>query len=517
MYRATGIMSSLTPYTTVCTTPPASGGRAVCRAFAILVVAAAAACGDGSMELPLTRPPMVVGAVADFELAAGDTTTVDASAYFRDPDGDVLSYETRSSAEEVAIAGVSGSTVRIVALAPGTSTVAITARDPEGRAAALRFEVTVPNRAPAAVGEIPELRLAAADTTRVEVSGYFADPDGETLSYGAASSDSGVAAVAARGDTIDVIGVAPGTATVTVTARDAGGLAAESSFTARVRASEGGFDIVLGFDTTATAARRAAVLAAAELWMSVLAGTELPDMTVDDRIECYGASTTEPVGTIDDLMVLVEFRDIDGPGRTLAQAGVCRLREGSMLPFASVAFFDVSDIDRLIDSGDATELAVHEIAHALGFGLLWHPLGLLRDPALGVGAIDAHFVGPLAIAAFDAAGGTDYAGGAKVPVENLGGAGSANLHWRGSVLGGELMRPLNRLGVPETLSAITIQSMADLGYIVDVSLAEPYTLPGAGAADEKPGRVVDLGDDVLRGPVRVFDLRGRPVRVLYNR
>ena len=496
---------------------PKNAGLAVSRTSVLLIVAGVAACGDGSMELPQTRPPMVIGAVADLDLAVGDTATVDASAYFRDPDGDVLSYETRSSAEEVAAAGVSGNTVRIVALAPGTSTVAITARDPEGRAAALRFEVTVPNRAPVAMGAIPEVRLAAADTTRIDVSGYFADPDGEALSYGAASSDSGVAAVAARGDTIDVIGVAPGTATVTVTARDAGGLAAESSFTARVRASGGGFDIVLGFDTTATAPRRAAVLAAAELWMSVLAGTELPDMTVDDRIECYGASTTEPVGTIDDLMVLVEFRDIDGPGRTLAQAGVCRLREGSMLPFASVAFFDVSDIDRLIDSGDATELAVHEIAHALGFGLLWRPLGLLRDPALGVGAIDAHFVGPLALAAFDAAGGTDYTGGAKVPVENLGGAGSANLHWRGSVLGGELMRPLNRLGVPETLSAITIRSMADLGYIVDVSLAEPYTLPGAGAADEKPGRVVDLGDDVLRGPVQVFDLRGRPVRVLYNR
>lgn len=460
---------------------------------------------------------MVIGAVADFDLAVGDTATVEASGYFRDPDGDVLSFETRSSAEEVAVADVSGSTVRIVALAPGTSTVAITARDPEGRAAALRFEVTVPNRAPVAMGEVPDLRLAVADTTRVDVSGYFADPDGEALGYGVASSDSGVAAVAARGDTIDVIGVAPGTAIVTVTARDAGSLTAESSFTVRVRASGGGFDIVIGFDTAATGPRRAAVLAAAELWMSVLAETELPDVTVDDRIECYGANTTEPVGTVDDLMVLVEFRDIDGPGRTLAQAGVCRLREGSMLPFASVAFFDVSDFDRLIDSGDATELAVHEIAHALGFGLLWRPLGLLRNPALGVGAIDAHFVGPLAIAAFDAAGGTDYTGGAKVPVENLGGAGSANLHWRGSVLGGELLRPLNRLGVPETLSAITIQSMADLGYIVDVSLAEPYTLPGAGAADEKPGREVDPGDDVLRGPVQVFDLRGRLVRVLHNR
>ncbi|WP_419857584.1 leishmanolysin-related zinc metalloendopeptidase [Candidatus Palauibacter irciniicola] len=393
------------------------------RGCALLVAASAAACGDGSTDPPLTRPPMVIGTVADFELVVGDTATLEASGYFRDPDGDVLSFEVRSSAAEVAGAEVSGSTVRVVALAQGTSTVAITARDPEGRAAALRFEVTVPNR----------------------------------------------------------------------------------------------FDIDVRFDTTATEPWRAVVLAAAELWMSVLADTDLPEVAVDDRIECYGANTAEPVGTIDDLMILVEFRDIDGPGRTLAQAGVCRLREGSMLPVASVAFFDVSDFDGLIDSGDATELAVHEIAHALGFGLLWRPLDLLRDPALGVGAIDAHFVGPEAIAAFDAAGGTDYTGGAKVPVENFGGVGSANLHWRGSVLRGELMRPLNRIGSRETLSAITIRSLADLGYRVDASLAEPYTLPGVGAADEKPGRAVDLGDDVLRGPVQVVDAEGRVVRVLRDR
>ena len=389
----------------------------------VLVAASVAACGDGSTDLPLTHAPRAIGALPDLELPRGESALVEVSGLFSDADGDVLSYEVRSSAPGVVAAEVSGGTVRLVALAHGMATVAITARDPQGRAAALRFEVTVPNR----------------------------------------------------------------------------------------------FDIEVRFDSAATEARRAVVLAAAELWMSVLADTELPEVAVGDRIECYGANTAEPVGNVDDLMILVEFRDIDGPGRTLAQAGVCRLREGSMLPFASVAFFDVSDFDGLIDSGDATELAVHEIAHALGFGLLWRPFGLLRDPALGVGAIDAHFVGTEAVAAFDAAGGTDYTEGAKVPVENFGGAGSANLHWRGSVLRGELMRPLNRIGSRETLSAITIRSLADLGYTVDASLAEPYLLPGVGAADETPGRVVDLGDDVLRGPVQVVDPAGRVVRVLRDR
>ena len=485
----------------------------------LVAIAAAAACGDGSTEPPLTRPPVVTGVAPDLELAVGETATLDASLYFSEPDGDALSYEVRSSDPGVVAVELEGSMVLVTAAARGTATVTVAARDPEGRGAALRFRVTVPNRAPVAAGTIADLRPAAGDTVRLEVAGHFADPDGDALAYAAVSSDSGVAAAVASGDTVRVVAVAPGTATVTVTARDPGGLSAALSFEVEVRSPRGAFDIALDFGGTATERQQAAILAAAELWMSVLADTELPDMPLNDHAACHGATVSTPPGTVDDLLVLAEVRDIDGPGRTLAQAGLCRLREGSMLPYLAVMFFDAEDIDDLIDSGDATELAVHEIAHTLGFGLLWRARDLLRDPAFGVGAIDVHFVGPLAIAAFDAAGGADYTGGEKVPVENLGGGGSANLHWRGSVLGGELMRPLNALGAPETFSAITIQSMADLGYTVDVGLAEPYALPGAGAgagaaARDEPARVADLREDVLRGPLQVVDAEGRVVRVL---
>ena len=414
-----------------------------------------------------------------------------------------------------AVVELSGSAVRVSAVARGTATVTVTARDPDGRAAALRFRVTVPNRAPAAAGPIPDLRVTAGDTARLDLAGYFTDPDGDALAYEATSSDERVTLAAAAGDTVWVMALSRGMATVTVTARDPGGLAAELSFGVDVRSAQGAFDITLDFGGTATEPQQVAIRAAADLWMSVLADTELPDMPVDGPLECHGARSSKPAGSIDDLLVLVEIRDIDGPGRTLAQAGLCRLREGSMLPYLSAMFFDAADLDDLIGSGDATELAVHEIAHTLGFGLLWRRLDLLRDPAFGVGAIDAHFVGPLAIAAFDAAGGESYTGGEKVPVENLGGGGSANLHWRGSVLRGELMRPLNALGERETFSAITIQSMADLGYTVDAGLAEPYTLPaGRAGARTEPDRVVELGDDVLTGPVYVVDADGRVVRVL---
>ena len=112
-------------------------------------------------------------------------------------------------------------------------------------------------------------------------------------------------------------------------------------------------------------------------------------------------------------------------------------------------------------------LTLHEMAHVLGIGVgtAWNSFG----PALN-SSNDQHFNGPLAIAAFDAAGGQNYTG-AKVPVE------PDRAHWRAPVLSGEIMGG----GRDRKVSAITIQALADMGYVVDVRQADPYTLPGASA------------------------------------
>ncbi len=121
------------------------------------------------------------------------------------------------------------------------------------------------------------------------------------------------------------------------------------------------------------------------------------------------------------------------------------------------------------------------MAHALGFSahaVVWRHY--LRDRSdydqIGDEIPDPHFLGLLAISAFNAAGGADYAG-AKVPVED----GSTRFtsasdrhHWRESVLRDELMTPIAESAL---ISAITIQAMADIGYVFDVTQADPYTLP----------------------------------------
>ena len=72
------------------------------------------------------------------------------------------------------------------------------------------------NTAPVAEGAISTQSLVAGETITVNVASAFSDPDGDALTYTAASSDLGVANVAVSGTT-PVTGVSAGTAAVTVT------------------------------------------------------------------------------------------------------------------------------------------------------------------------------------------------------------------------------------------------------------------------------------------------------------
>ena len=179
--------------------------------------------------------------------------------------------------------------------------------------------------------------------------------------------------------------------------------------------------------------------------------------------------------------------------------------------------FDTADLEGQERVGNMEQLVLHEMGHVLGIGIIWEDLELLRNPASEEEAPDTYFTGPLAIEAFDDAGGTGY-GGAKVPVENTGGAGTRNSHWRETVMQTELMTGWSEEGNTEPLSTITIQSLADLGYAVDATAADPYRLPDADAARKiDKGRLIPYGNDIWRGPIIVADSAGRVVRVIRPR
>ena len=185
------------------------------------------------------RAPQPIGAIPLASVPAGETTTVDARAYFDDPDGDVLLYVAAISDSTVAMVSVPGGTVMVTALGKGDATVTVTVTDAEGLAAVQQFVVTVPNRAPVALDPFPSMQLSKGGVARVDPTSHFADPDHDTLVLEVASSDLNVARTWVSNDQILIRGVNKGTATITITVRDPEGLATHQAFALEVRKSGG--------------------------------------------------------------------------------------------------------------------------------------------------------------------------------------------------------------------------------------------------------------------------------------
>lgn len=92
------------------------------------------------------------------------------------------------------------------------------------------------NQAPVAVGSIAAVTVDVGATETTDVASSFNDPDGDALTYSAATSDAGVATATVSGSQVSTTGVAAGTATVTITARDPGGLTATQTMAVTVEA-----------------------------------------------------------------------------------------------------------------------------------------------------------------------------------------------------------------------------------------------------------------------------------------
>ena len=279
------------------------------------------------------------------------------------------------------------------------------------------------------------------------------------------------------------------------------------------------YNIELVFINSGSESQNAAFMLAAARWESIIPFdiTDIPfvNQPIEANLCTEGQPTIED--TVDDLRIYVDLSSIDGAGGVLGQAGPCITRTATGLPVVGIMQFDIDDLENLEASDRLIPVILHEMGHVLGFGTIWNRAGLLRNPSVppaGTPGVDTHFAGPLAIGAFDDAGGTGYTGGEKVPVENSGSEGSGDSHWRESLFGNELMTPAIS-GSTNPLSAISVQSLADVGYRVEVGLADPYSRVFTAAAPAlELGPVIDLRGDVRRGPIYEVDHQGRVVRVI---
>ncbi|MDE2981350.1 MAG: hypothetical protein OXU74_09155 [Gemmatimonadota bacterium] len=457
------------------------------------------------------RAPTVTTPIPEQSIQSGQPATIDLSTHFADPDGDVLSYTARASSSDVVDVTVQGTTVILRARAKGTARVSVTATDPGGLTAEQSFTVSVANRAPTAVGRLPDLTIVRDENRTLRISGYFSDPDGDVLTYAGATADPGIARASVSGAAVTLTGVTVGETTLTLTATDPEGLTATqtSRLTVIGRGGGSGFSLTIEYLSSATRAVRTAIDRAAARWESILSATDFADATANSAFTCTlrGVSYTVSVGTfVDDIVIAVGAGEIDGSESpsVAASAGLCATRSGSNTPAIGVIVFDSADLDQLERLGLLTTVALHEIGHILGIGQTSSWSGLVR------GTSDPHFTGTRAVAAFDAAGGRGYSG-AKVPVQSTDDTG----HWRESVLGLELMTPSLRSGATNPLSAITVQALADMGYSVNASLATGFTLAAGDAADiAGPAPTIYLHGDFVGGPVVMIDEDGNVVRVI---
>jgi subtilisin-like proprotein convertase family protein len=195
---------------------------------------------------------------------------------------------------------------------------------------------------------------------------------------------------------------------------------------------------------------------AANRWSEAIVG-DLPTFTVDGE-------------QIDDLLILAEGIDIDGPNNILGQAGPTHVRPGSMIPVKGIMSFDSADLDQMEQSGELLDVIIHEMGHVLGIGTLWAPLRLIASS----GTNDPLFIGPAAMREYGRLLGTTDP--IAVPVANTGGGGTREGHWREITFDSELMTGFDDPG-KNAMSRLTIASLQDLGYQVNLDAADPYSLP----------------------------------------
>ena len=262
-----------------------------------------------TVEIP-NRAPEPVGTIPALTVETGRTATLEVASYFRDPDGDALTYAVASSDTNVAAVGRSGSTVTVRGVRAGTATITVTARDPDGLTAAQTFRVTVetPNRAPEPVGTIRALTIVAGRTETLDVASYFRDPDGDALTYTVVSSDTDVAGVGRSGSTVTVRGVAAGTATITVTARDPDGLTAAQSFTVTV--TPPGPDLAFAGVTPVSATLRPGAAVTFTFWIrnqgtvatgaTTIRAMRSTNQTISPRDTELGSYSLSPLGAAQD-------------------------------------------------------------------------------------------------------------------------------------------------------------------------------------------------------------------------
>ena len=216
------------------------------------------------------------------------------------------------------------------------------------------------------------------------------------------------------------------------------------------------FTIKVRFHKGLTKAQKRVFKKAAARWQELIVG-DLPRVRVRGEI-------------IEDVLIEAKGADLGGRGGTLGQAGPTWLRPDTLLPAMGIMEFDIADLQAMEDEGTLQSVIVHEMGHVLGLGTIWQGKELLD----GAGTANPIFTGRRASKEFAKL--LKTSGSTPVPVENRGGPGTRDGHWRERVFGNEIMTGFLS-GDMQPFSRMTIASLEDLGYKANKSAGDRYKLP----------------------------------------
>lgn len=231
--------------------------------------------------------------------------------------------------------------------------------------------------------------------------------------------------------------------------------------------------------------------------------------------QCPNVTESVPINEeVDDVIIYASIRDIDGPGKILASAGPCFTRSTSVgdMTAIGVMSFDSADLNSLSAGGTLQDVITHEMLHVVGVGTLWTS----KEPDLvtDTGTATPKYNGAAARQACIAAGGS-VACANYVPVEGTPEpSGTRDSHWRENTFNTEMMT--GYLDPTSPISGITIGGLKDLGFTVDESKADPYSMPPTGFLPTTANAAIrrDDWEHVVRPIARLTN--GRVVRIYYK-
>lgn len=280
--------------------------------------------------------------------------------------------------------------------------------------------------------------------------------------------------------------------------------------------TDGSYKIELRYVGTAPAGNVAQAFTNAVARIQAVVTGDLPNAQIGsastpfDVSQCNASITGITLNeVVDDIVIYAKVDSIDGVGQVLGSAGPCLTRTTGGLTGLGIMRFDSADLNNLASSGRLGDVILHEMLHVIGVGTLWESRSLLA----GKDSATVRVTGALATAACaNDLGGASVCVGA-VPAENclnlaVGvtcGTGTQNSHWKESTFRTELMT--GYAGTSNPMSRMTIQSLADLGYAVNVNVADAYTVPPAavmaGVRDAGAAATAGEAGFLAEAPVRL--------------